>query len=204
VIAITIGKRTEHLARDEAAELVQRLRRRDPDSSICPATVVATKVEQLLDDPGSGSDLRLLDSEEDELAWTIYEWIDEAGADKIATRVMDLRYALDAPNRITLTVGSCWYSLPGHQATTLAEDLRRKAVGQLGTEGTEGALGVADDIEAVLVGSNNNPISLEGDRAEAVFYILNVSIINPGSPLVADAYSLYQALRVPHDNHIRD
>jgi hypothetical protein len=53
---------------------------------------------------------------------------------------------------------------------------RRKAAGQLGDRGVEGARDVADEIESVLVGESNEIIGLAGDRAKAVYHLLNVSV----------------------------
>ena len=57
-----------------------------------------------------------------------------------------------------------------------------------------GARDVADEIERVLVGTSSEPIQLARERADAVFYVLNVSV-RPNDPEEADALALYVAVR---------
>ena len=90
------------------------------------------------------------------------------------------------------------YPLDERTATVAGESLRRKAAGQLGAEGVEGARAVADAIESVLVEASTEPIRLARERAEAMFYVLNVSI-RPNDPDDADALALYVAVRDIHD-----
>jgi hypothetical protein len=45
---------------------------------------------------------------------------------------------------VLFEITGSWFPLRERAATTLAEDLRRKAAGQLGELGTEGALAAAD------------------------------------------------------------
>jgi hypothetical protein len=59
------------------------------------------------------------------------------------------------------------YPLNEPAATVTGENLRRKAAGQLGEEGVEGAREVADEIELVLVGTSSEPIRLARERADA-------------------------------------
>jgi len=87
-------------------------------------------------------------------------------------------------------------------ATVTGESLRRKAAGQLGDEGVEGARAVADEIERVLVGMSSEPIQLARERADAVYYVLNVSV-RPNDPEEADALALYVAVREIHDERLR-
>jgi hypothetical protein len=94
------------------------------------------------------------------------------------------------------------YPLDERAATVTGEDLRRKAAGQLGDEGVEGARDVADEIERVLVGTSSEPIQLARERADAVFYVLNVSV-RPNEPDDADALALYVAVRQIHDERLR-
>ncbi len=54
--------------------------------------------------------------------------------------------------------------------------LRRKAAGQLGTEGVEGARALADAIEDVLVGRSDELIPVEGLALEAAYCVLDVSM----------------------------
>lgn len=94
------------------------------------------------------------------------------------------------------------YPLNEQAATVAGENLRRKAAGQLGNEGVEGAREVADEIELVLVGTSSEPIQLGRERADAVFFVLNVTD-RPGDPKEADAHALYLALRKIHDERLR-
>jgi hypothetical protein len=94
------------------------------------------------------------------------------------------------------------YPLNERAATITGENLRRKAAGQLGDEGVEGAREVADAIERVLVEANSEPIPLARERADAVFYILNVTV-RPNDPEDADALALYGAVRKIHDERLR-
>jgi hypothetical protein len=94
------------------------------------------------------------------------------------------------------------YPLNEQAATVTGENLRRKAAGQLGAEGVEGARDVADEIERVLVGTSSEPIQLARERADAVFYVLNVSV-RPNDPEEADALALYAAVREIHDERQR-
>ncbi|MEJ7791826.1 MAG: hypothetical protein WKF65_07645 [Gaiellaceae bacterium] len=73
-------------------------------------------------------------------------------------------------------VGGETFAIPERSATVLAENLRRKAAGQLGTEGVEGALALADAIEDVLVGRSEEPIPVEGLVLEAAFCVLDVTM----------------------------
>ena len=94
------------------------------------------------------------------------------------------------------------YPLNEPAATVTGENLRRKAAGQLGDEGVEGAREVADEIELVLVGTSSEPIRLARERADAVFYVLNVTD-RPDDPEEADAHALYLAVREIHDEQPR-
>jgi hypothetical protein len=102
---------------------------------------------------------------------------------------------------VLFEVSGSWFPLRERAATILAEDLRRKAAGQLGTEGTEGALAAADAIEDVLVGRFSGPIPLEGEAAEAIYYDLDVAIGT--SPAGSEERVLHAALRPLHDEHGR-
>src|SRR5215211_8598847 len=94
------------------------------------------------------------------------------------------------------------YPLNEQAATVTGENLRRKAAGQLGDEGVQGARDVADEIERVLVGTSSEPIQLARERADAVFYVLNVSV-RPNDPEEADTLALYLAVREIHDERLR-
>jgi hypothetical protein len=199
MIALRVDGTSCPLSEEEARELSTRLRRRSTDPLDNPA-VVATQIEQLLEQPGT-PELRLLDSEENELAWTIHEWLDDVGVDVLPDRAMGLRHALEAARHVRFIVRGSSYALPWSQATILAESLRVKATGGPGVEGSAGARDVADAIEAVLVGAKEEPIELEGDRADAVFYVLHVSF-DSAAALTGEGYSLYQAVREIHNQLI--
>jgi hypothetical protein len=103
---------------------------------------------------------------------------------------------------VVFDVSGKLYPLDEPAATLTGENLRRKAAGQLGDEGVEGARDVADEIERVLVGTSSEPIQLARERADAVFYVLNVSL-RPNNPEDADALALYFAVRAIHDERLR-
>jgi hypothetical protein len=100
-----------------------------------------------------------------------------------------------APLRVFFVVDGDLYPLDEPAATGLGETLRRGASGELGDQGYEAAaLTVADAIEDVLVGAADDPIPLDGDQVEAVFYILDSSAESPRG----EAFRLYRALRKSH------
>jgi FMN phosphatase YigB (HAD superfamily) len=103
---------------------------------------------------------------------------------------------------IVFDVSGTLYPLDEQAATVTGESLRRKAAGQLGDEGVEGARDIADEIERILVGTSSEPIQLARERADAVFYVLNVSV-RPNNPEDADALALYVAVREIHDERLR-
>ena len=95
-------------------------------------------------------------------------------------------------------VASQRYSLDERAATLVAENLRVKAAREPGTEGAEGARPVANAIELRLIEDTDDPITLGGDGAEAVFYALNTP--TGGSDQLR---ALYQAVKRLHDERIR-
>jgi hypothetical protein len=103
---------------------------------------------------------------------------------------------------VVFDVSGTLYPLDEQAATVTGESLRRKAAGQLGDEGVEGARDVADEIERVLVGMSSEPIQLARERADAVFYVLNVSV-RPNDPEEADTLALYLAVRAIHDERLQ-
>jgi hypothetical protein len=90
------------------------------------------------------------------------------------------------------------YSLDERAATLMAENLRVKAAHQPGAEGAAGARPVADAIELRLIEDRDDPITLGGDGAEAVYYALSVP--NGGS---GQLRALYQAVKRLHDERLR-
>lgn len=104
---------------------------------------------------------------------------------------------------VVFDVSKSLYSLRDQPATSLAEDLRRTAAGQLGKDGVEGARAVADAIEQALVGATDNPIPLTGDEAEAVFYKLNVGF-SPTDAAQTEERALYRAVRELHEERPRE
>jgi len=95
-------------------------------------------------------------------------------------------------------VASQRYSLDERAATLVAENLRVKAAREPGTEGAEGARPVANAIELRLIEDTDDPITLGGDGAEAVFYALNTP--TGGSDQLR---ALYQAVKRLHDERFR-
>jgi len=94
--------------------------------------------------------------------------------------------------QVFLLVDDELHSLAESAATVLGEELRRAAAGGLGEHGYEAAaLNVADAIEDVLVGAADEPIPLDDEEVEAVFYTLDA---RPEIPR-GDAFRLYRALR---------
>jgi hypothetical protein len=99
---------------------------------------------------------------------------------------------------VVFKVASQRYSLDERAATLVAENLRVKAAREPGTEGAEGARPVANAIELRLIEDTDDPITLGGDGAEAVYYALNVP--NGGSDQLR---ALYHAVKRLHDERIR-
>ena len=90
------------------------------------------------------------------------------------------------------------YPLDERAATLMAENLRVKAAHQPGAEGAAGARPVADAIELRLIEDRDDPITLGGDGAEAVYYALSVP--NGDSDQLR---ALYQAVKGLHDERLR-
>jgi hypothetical protein len=72
---------------------------------------------------------------------------------------------------VVFEIESQRYPLNEQAATLMAETLR--AAHEPGAEGIRGARAVADAIELRLIEDTTDPITLNGDGAEAVFYVLN-------------------------------
>ena len=98
---------------------------------------------------------------------------------------------------VVFEVASQRYPLDERAATLMAENLRVKAAHQPGAEGAAGARPVADAIELRLIEDRDDPITLGGDGAEAVYYALNVP--NGGSDQLR---ALYHALKRLHDERL--
>ena len=90
------------------------------------------------------------------------------------------------------------YPLDQRAATLMAESLRVKAAHEPGAEGAEGARPVADAIELRLIEDTDDPITLGGGGAEAVYYALDVA--NGGSDQLG---ALYRAVKRLHDERLR-
>jgi hypothetical protein len=104
---------------------------------------------------------------------------------------------------VVFDVSKSLYSLRDQPATSLAEDLRRTAAGQLGEYGVEGARAVADAIEQALVGATDDPIPLAGEEAEAVFYMLDVGSSRT-DPAQTEERALYGAVCELHEERPRE
>lgn len=90
------------------------------------------------------------------------------------------------------------YPLDERAATRMAENLRVKAAHEPDAEGTRGARALADAIELRLIEDTADPISLGGDKAEAVFYAPEVPA--GGSDRLL---ALRDAVKRLHDEWIR-
>jgi hypothetical protein len=90
------------------------------------------------------------------------------------------------------------YPLDERAATRMGENLRVKAAHQPGAEGAAGARPIADAIELRLIEDRDDPITLGGDGAEAVYYALNVP--NGGGDQLS---ALYDAVKRLHDERLR-
>jgi hypothetical protein len=99
---------------------------------------------------------------------------------------------------VVFKVASQGYSLDERAATLVAENLRVKAAREPGTEGAEGARPLANAIELRLIEDTDDPITLGGDGAEAIFYALNAP--TGGSDQLR---ALYQAVKRLHDERFR-
>ena len=104
-------------------------------------------------------------------------------------------FAMNRELEVVFLVDGGAYGLDERRATILGEELRRAAAGQLGDHGhlTE-ALAVANEIENVLVGANDDPIDLKGDAPEAVFHYLELATTPPAPP----EHALFRAIRRAH------
>jgi hypothetical protein len=98
---------------------------------------------------------------------------------------------------VVFEVASEPYALDEQAATLMAENLRVKAAHEPGAEGTLGARAVADAIELRLIEDTADPITLGGDGAEAVFYVLNAPTSGSDRP-----QALYHAVKRLHDERL--
>jgi hypothetical protein len=89
------------------------------------------------------------------------------------------------------------YPLDERAATRMAENLRVKAAHQPRAEGAAGARPIADAIELRLIEDRDDPITLGGDGAEAVYYALNVPNGGGNQPR-----ALHDALKRLHDEQL--
>jgi hypothetical protein len=122
----------------------------------------------------------------------------ESGASVIAhSTAVTTRRTLDLMD-VQFSIRREIHTLTESEATITAEELRRKATGQLGTEGVEGARALADAIETRLVGERDDPVVVDGDQAEALFYYLDLSVLDPSDPRDRATRALYIALRRIH------
>ena len=99
---------------------------------------------------------------------------------------------------VVFEVASERYPLEERAATLMAENLRVKAAHEPGAEGAAGARPIADAIELRLIEDRDDPITLGGDGAEAVYYALSVP--NGGSDQLR---ALHDAVKRLHDERLR-
>ena len=85
--------------------------------------------------------------------------------------------------------GERW-PLENHFAETLATALRVSLVTGSDTPNIAGSVFLADAIESALVGASTEPIPLDEDAAESLFYQLNVTLKNPEPVDTAYAFTL--------------
>lgn len=88
--------------------------------------------------------------------------------------------------------GGDW-PLDDHFAERLATAFRLSIATGAETRNVAGCAFLADAIESALVGAASEPIPIDEDAAEALFYQLNLMLKNPGS--VDPAYDLYLEVR---------
>jgi hypothetical protein len=91
------------------------------------------------------------------------------------------------------------FSIERHAAAIFATKLDKLSTGKLGDDGRAGAPTLLEKVDDVVVGNSHNTIELEGDEAEAAFYVLNVSIDAP----TAEQRELAAALRRLRDDSLR-
>ncbi len=99
---------------------------------------------------------------------------------------------------VVFEVASQRYPLNERAATLVAEDLRVKAAHEPDAEGAVGARAVADAIELRLIEDTADPINLDRDGAEAVFYALNAPAGGSDQP-----WALYHAVKRLHDERLQ-
>ena len=88
--------------------------------------------------------------------------------------------------------GGMW-PLENHFAETLATALRVSLATGSDTPNIAGSLFLADAIESALVGASSEPIPLDEDAAEALFYQLNLTLKNPEP--IDPVYAFYLEIR---------
>ena len=99
---------------------------------------------------------------------------------------------------VVFEVASKRYPLEEQAATLMAENLRVKAAHEPGAEGTAGARPIADAIELRLIEDRDDPITLGGDGAEAVYYALDAPTGGSDQP-----WALFDAVKRLHDERPR-
>lgn len=92
---------------------------------------------------------------------------------------------------------------PAGAVSSASGPLGQRAVpslpGRLCDYGRAGASSLLEKVDDVVVGNSHNTIELEGDEAEAAFYVLNVSIDAPST----EQRELAAALRRLRDDSLR-
>ncbi len=101
---------------------------------------------------------------------------------------------------IVFDVDGVLFAIDEDLGTLVAEQLRLKAIGMRGDYGVDRARDVADAIEDVLVGRTSDPLRLDPEGAEAVFYVLNISLMSTARD--HPAFALYHATRAVHERRL--
>jgi HAMP domain-containing protein len=98
---------------------------------------------------------------------------------------------------VCFRVGGREFSIERHAAAIFATNLDKLSTGKL--DGRAGAPSLLEKVDDVVVGNSHTTIELEGDEAEAAFYVLNVSIDAPST----EQRELAAALRRLRDESVR-
>ena len=99
----------------------------------------------------------------------------------------------DTVSVVVFKIAGGEWPLENHFAEGLATAFRLSVATETETQNVAGCAFLAQAIESALVGAASEPIPIDEDAAEALFYQLNLMVKNPGS--VDPAYDLYLEVR---------